>query len=233
MEKEYEMKKIALIVAGGNGSRMNSEIPKQFLILKNKPVLYYSIKAFLDAFDDLEIILVLPEDHIAKGQEIIDGYFDHSKFKITAGGRTRFHSVQKGLALAGNEEAIIFVHDGVRSLVSPTLIKNCYAAALKSGTAIPVVACRDSVRLLTNTGNKAINRNKVKLVQTPQTFHSKILLPAYAIDYKDQFTDEATVVEAYGMKVSLVEGEINNIKITTPEDLLIAEYILDTKPSDV
>lgn len=227
------MKKIALIVAGGNGSRMNSEIPKQFLTLKNKPVLYYSIKAFLDAFDDLEIILVLPEDHIAKGQEIIDGYFDQSKFKITAGGRTRFHSVQKGLSLITDEEAIIFVHDGVRSLITPALIKNCYEAALKSGTAIPVVACRDSVRLLTNNGNKAINRNKVKLVQTPQTFHSKILLPAYAIDYKDQFTDEASVVEAYGMKVSLVEGEINNIKITTPEDLLIAEYILHTKPSDV
>lgn len=227
------MKKIALIVAGGNGSRMKSDIPKQFLTLKNKPVLYYSIKAFLDAFDDLEIILVLPENHIAKGQEIIDGYFDRSKFKITAGGRTRFHSVQKGLSLAGDEEAIIFVHDGVRCLISPALINNCYEAALKSGTAIPVIACSDSVRLLTSTGNKIINRNKVKLVQTPQTFHSKILLPAYAIDYKNQFTDEASVVEAYGMKVNLVEGEINNIKITTPEDLLIAEYILHTKPSDV
>jgi 2-C-methyl-D-erythritol 4-phosphate cytidylyltransferase len=227
------MKKVALIVAGGNGSRMNSDIPKQFLLLENKPVLYYSIKAFLDAFDDLEIILVLPEEHIALGQEIIDGYFDHSRFKITAGGRTRFHSVLNGLAIAGDEEAIIFVHDGVRCLITPALIKNCYEAALKSGTAIPVVACRDSVRILTSNGNKGINRNKVKLMQTPQTFHSKILLPAYAIDYKDQFTDEATVVEAYGMKVTLVEGEINNIKITTQEDLLIARHILNNQSPGV
>lgn len=223
------MKKIALIVAGGSGSRMNSDTPKQFLLLKNRPVLYYSIKSFLDAFDDLEIILVLPEEHISLGQEIIDGYFDRSKFKITAGGRTRFHSVKNGLSLVHEDEAIIFVHDGVRCLITPALIKNCYEAALKSGTAIPVVSCRDSVRMLTSNGNKVVNRNKVKLVQTPQTFHSKILLPAFAIDYKDQFTDEATVVEAYGMKVTLVEGEINNIKITTQEDLLLAEHILNTQ----
>jgi len=223
------MKKIALIVAGGSGSRMNSDTPKQFLLLKNRPVLYYSIKSFLDAFDDLEIILVLPEEHISLGQEIIDGYFDRSKFKITAGGRTRFHSVKNGLSLVHEDEAIIFVHDGVRCLITPALIKNCYEAALKSGTAIPVVSCRDSVRMLTSNGNKVVNRTKVKLVQTPQTFHSKILLPAFAIDYKDQFTDEATVVEAYGMKVTLVEGEINNIKITTQEDLLLAEHILNTQ----
>lgn len=223
------MKKIALIVAGGSGSRMNSDTPKQFLLLKNRPVLYYSIKSFLDAFDDLEIILVLPEEHISLGQEIIDGYFDRSKFKITAGGRTRFHSVKNGLSLVHEDEAIIFVHDGVRCLITPALIKNCYEAALKSGTAIPVISCRDSVRMLTSNGNKVVNRNKVKLVQTPQTFHSKILLPAFAIDYKDQFTDEATVVEAYGMKVTLVEGEINNIKITTQEDLLLAEHILNTQ----
>jgi 2-C-methyl-D-erythritol 4-phosphate cytidylyltransferase len=226
------MKKIALIVAGGTGSRMNNDIPKQFLLLKNKPVLYYSIKAFLDAFDDLKIILVLPKEHIAKGQEIIDGYFDCSKFKITAGGRTRFHSVQNGLSLVSDEEAIVFVHDGVRCLITPKLIRDCYQTALKSGTAIPVVDCRDSVRLLTSNGNRALNRNKIKFVQTPQTFHSKILLPAFVIDYKDQFTDEATVVEAYGMKVSLVEGEINNLKITTPVDLLIAEHILDTQSDD-
>lgn len=227
------MKKIALIVAGGSGSRMNSDTPKQFLLLNNKPVLYYSIKSFLDAFDDVEIILVLPDEHIALGQEIIDGYFDQKKFKITAGGRSRFHSVQNGLSLIGDQEAIIFVHDGVRCLVTPALIKDCYEAALKSGTAIPVVACRDSVRVLTSNGNKAVNRNKVRLVQTPQTFHSKILLPAFAIDYKDQFTDEATVVEAYGMKVNLVEGEMNNVKITLKEDLLIAERILNTQSSDV
>jgi len=226
------MKKIALIVAAGNGSRMNNNIPKQFLLLKNKPVLYYSIKAFLDAYDDVEIILVLPEEHVGKGQEIIDGYFDASKFKITSGGRTRFHSVQNGLSLI-NEEAIIFVHDGVRSLLTKGLIERCYEAALEFGTAIPAIDCRDSVRILTNNGNKIVDRKKIKLIQTPQTFHSKILLPAYAIDYKDQFTDEATVVEAFGLKVNLVEGESENIKITTPEDLLFADVILGVKSSEI
>ncbi|HSN08032.1 MAG TPA: 2-C-methyl-D-erythritol 4-phosphate cytidylyltransferase [Hanamia sp.] len=219
------MKKVALIVAAGNGSRMNSDIPKQFLLLKNKPVLYYSIKAFLDAYEDIEIILVLPEEHIAKGQEIIDGYFDSSKFKITAGGRTRFHSVQKGLSLI-NDQAIIFVHDGVRCFVTKDLIKRCYNSALEFGTAVPVIDSADSVRMITKNGNKIVDRNKVKLVQTPQTFHSKILLPAFAIDYKDFFTDEASVVEAFGLKINLIEGEKNNIKITTPQDLELAKVLL-------
>jgi 2-C-methyl-D-erythritol 4-phosphate cytidylyltransferase len=220
------MKKIALIVAGGNGIRMKNEIPKQFLLLKNKPVLYYSIKAFLDAYEDIEIILVLPQEHIGKGQEIIDGYFDNSRFRIAAGGRTRFHSVQNGLSLIKEEEAIIFVHDGVRCLITCELIKKCYQAAIETGTAIPVIECSDSVRILTANGNKIADRNKVRLVQTPQTFHSKILLPAFKIDYKDKFTDEAAVVEAYGLTVNLIEGEKNNIKITTPADLLIAEILL-------
>jgi len=225
------MKKIALIVAGGNGSRMNNDIPKQFLLLANKPVLYYSIKAFLEAYNDMEIILVLPVEHIGKGQEIIDGYFDESKIKITAGGRTRFHSVKNGLALI-KEEAIVFVHDGVRCLLTTELVERCYEEALQSGTAIPAVACKDSVRLLTSTGNKILNRNKVMLIQTPQAFHSKILIPAYEIDYKDQFTDEATVVEAFGLKINLVEGEVDNIKITTPADLFIADFIRQSRVSE-
>lgn len=223
------MKKIAVIVAGGNGSRMNNAIPKQFLLLKNKPVLYYSIKAFLDAYDDMEVILVLPSEHIGKGQEIIDGYFDNTKFTITAGGRTRFHSVKNGLSLIENEDAIIFVHDGVRCLLTTNLIKECYQAALVLGSAVPAISSKDSVRMITNTGNKILDRKKIKLVQTPQTFHSKILLPAYEIDYKDKFTDEATVVEAFGLKVNLVEGEVNNIKITMPQDLIFAEFLLENK----
>ena len=219
------MKKIAVIVAGGKGTRMNSELPKQFLLLKNKPILYYTIKAFLDAYDDIEIILVLPAGHIAKGQEIIDGYFDHSRFRLCEGGRSRFHSVQNGLALI-DEEAIIFVHDGVRCLLTGNLIKKCYEAAMEYGNAIPAIDCKDSLRLLTSNGNKILKRNKVKLVQTPQTFHSKILLPAFNIDYKDKFTDEASVVEEFGLKVNLIEGEENNIKITTPFDIQLAENLL-------
>lgn len=219
------MKKVAVIVAGGSGNRMSSNIPKQFLLIKNKPVLFYTIDTFLKAFDDLHLILVLPEDHISKGQEIIDAWFDNSRITICVGGRTRFHSVQNGLSLI-TEECIIFVHDGVRCLLSTELIRNCYSQAKESGSAIPAVSSKDSVRFLTEKGNKSLNRNNVKLVQTPQTFHSKILLPAFKIDYKDKFTDEATVVEAFGLTINLVEGEEKNIKITTPADLLTAEYLL-------
>lgn len=219
------MKKIAVIVAGGKGTRMNSELPKQFMLLKNKPVLYYTIEAFLSAYDDMEIILVLPVGHIAKGQEIIDGYFERSRFRICEGGRSRFHSVQNGLALV-EEESIVFVHDGVRCLVTSSLIKKCYEAALAYGNAVPAIDSKDSLRLLTSNGNKMLKRNKVKLIQTPQTFHSKILLPAFKIDYKDTFTDEASVVEAFGLKINLVEGEENNIKITTPFDIQLAETLM-------
>src|SRR5437868_5831739 len=185
------MRKYAVIVAGGTGERMNNSIPKQFLLLKKKPVLFYTINAFLKAYDDVQIILVVPGEHIAKGQEIIDGYFDGNKIQLTNGGRTRFHSVKNGLSLI-NEESIIFVHDGVRCLITPQLISKCYEAAEKYGTAIPVINCKDSVRLVNEDANEALNRKTIKLVQTPQTFHSKILLEAYKIDYKDKFTDEAT-----------------------------------------
>ncbi len=219
------MKKYAVIVAGGIGSRMNTSIPKQFLLLNGKPILFYTIDTFLKAYDDLNIILVLPEEFMAAGQEIIDAFFDYSRIKITAGGRTRFHSVQNGLQLI-KEESIIFVHDGVRCLLTTALIHRCYAAAVENGTAIPVIPSKDSVRLITQATNEVIDRAKIRLVQTPQTFHSKILLPAFNIDFKDKFTDEASVVEAFGIKVDLIEGEEMNTKITTPFDLLVAEKIL-------
>lgn len=220
------MKKIAVIVAGGNGSRMNSALPKQFLLLNNKPVLFYTLDTFLKAYSDLSIILVLPEEYIAAGQEIIDAYFDYNRIQITEGGRTRFHSVQNGLQLI-TEESIVFVHDGVRCLLTAELIHRCYDAAKEYGSAVPVTDSKDSVRLQREDRNEAIDRNMIKLVQTPQTFHSKILLPAYKIDFKDKFTDEATVVEAFGLKVHLVEGEENNFKITRPVDILIAGQLLN------
>lgn len=219
------MKKFAVIVAGGSGSRMNNTLPKQFLLLQGKPVLYYTLNSFLKAYDDMHIILVLPEAHIAAGQEIIDAFFDYDRIEITIGGRTRFHSVQNGLQLI-KEEGIVFVHDAVRCLVSVTLIHRCYNAAVEHGSAIPVTDSRDSLRLLTRDGNEALERTAVKLVQTPQTFHSRILLPAYRIDYKDKFTDEATVVEAFGLKVHLVTGDEDNFKITRPVDLALAEQLI-------
>jgi len=221
------MKKYAVIVAGGSGARMNSKVPKQFLLLKGKPVLYYTIDVFLKAYEDIQIILVLPEEHVAAGQEVIDAFFDYSRIQITIGGRTRFHSVQNGLQLI-TEESMVFVHDAVRCLLSTELIHRCYGAAIEFGSAIPVTDCRDSVRIISNDGNEAIERDRVKLVQTPQTFHSKILLPAFSnIDYKDKFTDEATVVEAFGLKVTLVEGEERNIKITQPLDMEFAERLIN------
>ena len=219
------MKKYAVIVAGGTGSRMNSNIPKQFLLIKNKPILFYSIDVFLKAYNDLRVILVLPEDHVSKGQEAIDAYFDNSRITICNGGKPRFHSVQNVLSLI-NEERIIFVHDAVRCLLKKDLVERCYIQAKKSGSAIPVITSKDSVRLLTSEGHVPLDRNTVKLVQTPQTFHSKILLTAFKIGYKDKYTDEATVVEAFGIKVNLIEGEENNIKITLPGDMFIAEQII-------
>jgi 2-C-methyl-D-erythritol 4-phosphate cytidylyltransferase len=160
------------------------------------------------------------------GEEIIDAYFDKERIKIAIGGDTRFQSVKNGLKLV-ERESIIFVHDAVRCLASVDLIHRCYELALETGTAVPAIPSRDSVRILSDDGSGVIDRDKVMLVQTPQTFHSKILLPAFDIDYKDKFTDEATVVEAYGLRVSLADGEETNIKITRPIDLLIAEKVIE------
>jgi len=208
--------------------RMGGTTPKQFLLINNKPVLYYTLRVFLNAFGDIQIVLVLPVDYTDMGQEIIDAYFDKDRIRIAAGGDTRFQSVKNGLQLV-EDDSIIFVHDGVRCLLTENLIHRCYAIAVETGTAIPVITSKDSVRIVHEEGNDAIDRNKVMLVQTPQTFHSKILLPAFQIDYKEKFTDEASVVEAFGLKVTLVEGEENNIKITTPVDLVIAEKIINER----
>lgn len=220
------MKKFAIIVAGGSGSRMGTTLPKQFLLLKDKPVLYYTLKTFLEAYDDLKVILVLPVQYTDMGQEIIDAFFDKDRIQITAGGDSRFQSVKNGLQLI-EEEAIIFVHDGVRCLLSTDLIHRCYEQALESGTAIPAIPSKDSVRIVKGEINESVDRNSVMLIQTPQTFHSKILLPAFQIDDKDKFTDEATVVEAFGMQVNLVAGEETNIKITTPLDMVLAERLME------
>ena len=219
------MDKIAIIVAGGAGTRLGSGLPKQFLHLKGKPILYYTLSTFLNSYPDMEVILVLPLDFTDMGKEIIDAYFDKDRIRVTVGGSSRFESVKNGLKLVG-KEAIVFVHDAVRCLVTEELIHRCYNAALESGTAIPVIKSSDSLRILTEEGNDALDRDKVVLVQTPQVFHSKILIPAFNIDYKDKFTDEATVVEAFGLKLHLVEGEKNNIKITNPVDMIVAENLI-------
>ncbi|MFT4093124.1 MAG: 2-C-methyl-D-erythritol 4-phosphate cytidylyltransferase [Niabella sp.] len=224
------MNKVAIIVAAGSGKRMGSELPKQFLMLHNKPVLYYTLSTFLSAYEDMQIILVLAEDYVDLGREIIDAYFDNERIRIAVGGATRFESVKNGLSLI-EDDAIVFVHDAVRCMISKALIQRCCEMALDTGSAIPVIKCSDSLRILTEENNsEALNREKVVLVQTPQVFHSKILVPAFNIDYKDKFTDEASVVEAFGLKISLVEGEKENLKITHAIDLVVAEQLLNKIP---
>jgi 2-C-methyl-D-erythritol 4-phosphate cytidylyltransferase len=224
------MNKFVVIVAGGSGTRMNAAVPKQFLLLKSKPVLYYTMDAFLKAYDDINMIIVLPEVHFSTGKEIIDKYFDHAGIQIVTGGQTRFHSVYNGLKLV-EENSVVFVHDAVRCIVSRNLIHRCYEAAVEFGTAVPVIASRDSLRIITKGSNEAIDRDRIKLVQTPQTFKSNILIPAFNVDYHEKFTDEASVVEAAGTKIHLVEGEENNIKITHPSDLDLAEIIMNKSKS--
>ena len=219
------MKKYAIIVAGGSGTRMGADKPKQFLLLLGKPILWYTIDRFLAGFEAIKIILVLPVDHLMLGQQMLDTYFQGIDIEIVVGGATRFHSVQNGLKSI-NEPSVVFVHDGVRCLLSTDLIQRCYVQAVDKGSAIPAVAATDSIRLVDGDRHEVINRDAVRIIQTPQTFLSQILLPAFQQPYVDYFTDEATVVEANGEAGMLVEGEYENIKITRPADLIIAEQIL-------
>lgn len=223
------MQKIAVIVAGGTGQRMGSIIPKQFLLIHEKPVLYYTIQRFLETWPDLQIILVLPEEHINTGREMVEALQATQRVSITTGGNSRFQSVKNGLSLI-QAPGVVFVHDGVRCLLTTDLIKRCYEQALAKGSAIPAVAATDSIRIDYDSHHAVIDRNRVRIIQTPQTFRSEIILPAFDQPFDEKFTDEATVVEASGKEVYLIEGEYTNIKITRPADLLIAEQIM--KPVD-
>ncbi|WP_298297881.1 2-C-methyl-D-erythritol 4-phosphate cytidylyltransferase [Hydrotalea sp.] len=222
------MEKIAVIVAGGSGIRMGTAMPKQFLLLNNKPILLYTLQTFFAAFDDIQVILVLPATHLEPGHEIIQSLPKNQRIRLVAGGNTRFHSVQAGLAsIPFKTDAIIFVHDAVRCLLSTKLIQQCYYQAIEKGSAIPAIQASDSIRQFKNGQSLPVNRDEIYLIQTPQTFQSKILLTAFQIPYCDAFTDEATVVEHSGTSIHLIEGEHQNIKITRPIDLLIAEKFLE------
>lgn len=220
------MKKYAVLVAGGSGSRMKSDLPKQFILLKNKPLLVYTIESFLQADADINIILVLPEQHLQTGKDIVTQYFNGKEIIITSGGTTRFHSVKNGL-MQINEEGIVLVHDAVRSLVSVDLIQRCITETIAKRAVIPAISSKDSVRILDGEKNKSISRDTVMLVQTPQTFFSEELKKAFEVEYNDSFTDEASVMEAAGFQIHIITGDENNIKITHPIDLIIAEKILD------
>ena len=207
---------------------MGTALPKQFLPLRGKPVLWYSLTAFLDAFKDLEIILVLPQDHLQTGHEIIRTTYDPDRIWITVGGETRFHSVKNGLEHI-NHHSIVFVHDGVRCLLTPNLVRRCYDGAIEKGNAIPSIRAVDTIRIETVGGNELIDRGKVHIIQTPQNFYSDIIKAAFEQDYEESFTDEASVVEKLGVKIHLIDGEPTNLKITRPVDILMAEKILEER----
>lgn len=215
----------AVITAGGQGTRMGTALPKQFLELDGKPVLYYTIKAFRDAIPGIEIVLVLPPHQISYMQMVLKEFEERIDVTIVAGGETRFHSVQNGLN-GLPEESIIMVHDGVRPLASTGLIRRCHQQALEKGSAIPAIAATDSLRIVDDEDSHPLDRSVVRMIQTPQTFRGNILLPAFQQEYNEAFTDEASVVEAAGGTVFLVEGEKRNIKITTPEDMVIAAALM-------
>ncbi|HUR10403.1 MAG TPA: 2-C-methyl-D-erythritol 4-phosphate cytidylyltransferase [Flavitalea sp.] len=222
------MNKFAVIVAAGAGSRMGTAQPKQFMHLLGKPVIWYTLQTFLKTIQDLEIILVLPEAHLKTGHSIIDTTIDPTRIRIVTGGNSRFHSVKQGLSLI-KQPSIVFVHDGVRCLVSPLLIDRCLQAAELNGTAIPAIEAVDTIRLGTRDSNKQVERGKVFIIQTPQTFQSGLLIHAYQNEYSEYFTDDASVVEASGIKIHLIDGEPTNIKITRPIDITIAQKILEER----
>lgn len=220
------MNKYALIVAGGKGLRMGGELPKQYLPLGDGiPVLMRTLKAFYTYDSQLKLILVLPADHESYWKELCDKYDFEIPHQIVGGGETRFHSVRNGLEFVSGS-GLVGVHDGVRPFVSTEVIARCYETAQLDKAAIPVIEVVETVRHLIDTGSKTVNRNDYRLVQTPQVFDVALLKKAYDQEYTPFFTDDASVVEAMGVSVTLVEGNRENIKITTPFDLKIASALI-------
>ena len=219
-----------IIVAGGKGLRMGSDIPKQFLPIGGKPVLMRTLERFRTYSDDLQIILVLPEAQQDYWRQLCEEYHFDVEYQLANGGQTRFHSVQNGLALVPDDaEGVVGVHDGVRPFPSIEVIRNCYETAREKKAVIPVIPIVETVRHLENNGSVTVPRSDYRLVQTPQTFDIQLLKAANHQPYNDGFTDDASVVESYGHAITLVEGNRENIKITTPYDLRIGEVLAAEK----
>lgn len=222
------MKKNVIIVAGGKGLRMGNDLPKQFIPIGGKPVLMRTIEAFYRFDQDINIILVLPVSHQDYWKSLCEEYNFIIEHVIANGGETRFHSVKNGLALVTN--GLVGVQDGVRPFGSVEMIKRCFDAAREYPAVIPVIDSTDSLReVVDEDKSRIVDRSKIRLVQTPQVFDVNVLKKAYQTDFKETFTDDASVVEAMGVNVHLVKGEVTNIKITTPLDLKIGELIIRDK----
>ncbi len=225
-----------IIVAGGKGLRMGGDIPKQFLLIGGRPVLMRTLERFREYSPTLQIILVLPKDQQNYWLQLCKEYDFKIDYQMTDGGETRFHSVQHGLALIPDDaQGVVGVHDGVRPFPSIEVIRNCYETAREKKAVIPVIAVVETVRKLVSIGtissldtilSKTVPRNDYRLVQTPQCFDIQLLKAANRQPYNDNFTDDASVVENYGQDITLVEGNRENIKITTPYDIVIAEALV-------
>ena len=218
------MKKYALIVAGGIGARMNQSVPKQFMLLSGKPVLMFSIEAFLKFSKDIHLVVVLPENLISQWKELCDKYNFKLIHQVVAGGETRFHSVKNGLNIIPDEDGIVAIHDAARPLITSSLIKTLFEDAEKYGNAIPALPVKDSMRIISEKENKPIDRSKLRIIQTPQCFNIKIIKQAFNQQYRDEFTDDATVLESAGHSIHLTDGNENNIKITTLADFNYLEF---------
>ena len=214
------MKEYAIIVAGGSGSRMKSDIPKQFIAVDGLPILMHTIKAFRRYSAELSIILVLPEHQFTFWSQLCSLHSFEIDYHLVAGGETRFHSVKNGLGHISDPDALIAVHDGVRPVISTEIIKNSFLQAARSGASVVCITLKDSIRIVDKEGNNnSVDRTAFRLVQTPQTFRSDWMHKAFAQPYVPDFTDCASVLESAGYSITLIEGSYKNIKITTSEDL--------------
>lgn len=220
------MKKYAIIVAGGSGTRMGTDIPKQFLEIKGKPVLMHSMNRFFNFDQNINLIVVLPAHQIDYWQKLCELHAFSVPHQIVEGGAERFYSVKNGLSLV-EENALVAIHDAVRPLVSKQTIQAAFEAAIQFGSGIPAIPLHDSIRLVEGENNFAVNRNHYKILQTPQCFASSLLLEAFQQHYRSEFTDDASVIEAHGAKVTITAGNVENIKITTPKDLILAEALIE------
>jgi len=220
------MNNYVIVVAGGSGTRMRSVIPKQFMELAGKPVLMHTIERFV-AFDPaIKIILVLPAEHQLTWKALCVQYAFTTKHSVVGGGETRFHSVRNGLNTIPGD-GIVAVHDGVRPLVSMGTIQRCFKEAVQKGNAIPCIAVHETVRQIEGDGSRLLDRSALRLIQTPQVFEVRLLQQAFNQEYQPFFTDDASVLENKGEKIHLVEGNRENIKITEPADLVLAQNVLN------
>ena len=218
-------KRGVVIVAGGSGRRMGGAVPKQFMIVDGMPIVARTINTFAEALPGGDIVVVLPEEHIPMWQNLASR-FDVAEHRCVVGGKERFHSVKAGVEALGDEVEYIAVHDGVRALVTKRLIIRAMLAAEEHKAVIPVMGVVDSYRQVKGSESRIIDRTTLRTVQTPQVFEAALLRKAYEQEYDARFTDDASVVEAMGVNIALIEGERGNIKITTPDDLEYAEWLL-------